>query len=619
MSRPDTLRRIAGEEPGRTALVCLGLAGLVAAVYGRTLGFGFVYFDDNTLIFENPAVRAGLTLQGLKWAFDWGNGVTYWHPLTWLSLMLDVQISGLSPGAMHAANALLHAANAVLLFAFLRRASGLPWPSALAAALFAAHPLGVESVAWVTERKDVLSTLFWMLTLLAYARYAEGPSPRRYLPVLAAMAVGLTAKPMLVFLPVVLLGLDVWPLRRVAALGGPAEAAPIPKACPPVATSRLLLEKLPLLGLSILSVAVTTASHPVTGAALTDVPFSRMLANALVSYPTYALKMLWPVNLAAHYPFPQAVPALEVVGAGLFLAAGTALALLWIRRRPYVFAGWLWYGVALAPTLKLNRFGLWYSVADRFAYVPLIGLYALLAFGLAEAASARPRLARAAPAAAAAALLAFSAVAFVQVGYWGSTTALYERMLSVSPNDAFALNNYGNAMKAQGRIELAVGYYRDAIRADPRYQLPRYNLGLALQERGRLAEAAHEYRQALDIYPDSGDVLNNLGVVLIEIGQFAEAEARLAAAARLAPDDPKPYNNMGILRLRQKRVEEAAARFAKAVSLSPASPDRYANLAVALLMLGRTSEAREALLAALRLDPGFAPARELLARQGVGP
>ncbi|MDD4953163.1 MAG: tetratricopeptide repeat protein, partial [Desulfovibrionaceae bacterium] len=483
------------------ALVCACLVGLAVVLYLKTLGHGFVYFDDNVFVFENPAVCRGLCWANVKWAFSNLGQYAYWQPLTWLSLMLDSTLHSIDPMGFHLTNLVLHALNTGLLFLFFFRATRRLWPSAFIAALFAAHPMHVESVAWITERKDVLSALFWMLGLHAYLGYARRPGPAAYGLVVAAIILGLMAKPMLATLPCIFLLLDYWPLARFRFAGPTRGPGASPLAAP---TSRLILEKLPLLALSAASIIMTIISHPgsgITGSA----PLSLRLANALVSYPIYMGKLVWPSNLAAHHPFPDSIAAWEAAAALALMVAATALAAWLGRRRGWALTGWLWFVIALTPTLKLNQFGLWYSTADRFAYLPYIGLYLVAAFAGADILG--PRLSRRVLAAAAVgAILALGLRAFIQLDSWRDTEALYARILEIHPKDAFALNNYGNALRAQGRTGEAAKMFEAAARNRPGYALALYNLGLTLQDLGRTYEAEAAYDQALNVQPNNADI-----------------------------------------------------------------------------------------------------------------
>ncbi|HWR98000.1 MAG TPA: tetratricopeptide repeat protein [Candidatus Methanoperedens sp.] len=513
-------RRVAEERPrgagirGRSfppLFAVLLLLALTAAVYSPVTGFDFVNFDDDRYVTRNEAVRGGLSARGVSWALtDLGSG--NWHPLTWLSHLTDVELFGLDAGGHHAVSLLLHLANTALLFAALRALTGAPWPSAAAAALFALHPLHVESVAWVSERKDVLSALFWMLGLLAYARYARRPSPARYAWVAAALALGLAAKAMLVTLPLVLLLLDWWPLGRLRAAGsGPG--APSPAA----AARALFLEKIPLLLLSGLAGAITLAAQ--RGVPLL-VPLevretAARVSNALWGYLWYLGKTLWPSSLAVYYPFPAGGPPLgKTVLAALVLAAVTLLVLRGRRSRPALAVGWLWFLVVLAPVIGLIQAGN-QAVADRYTYLPLIGLFLAAAWGVGD-----PRRRWPAPRAVTAALSAVTLAAVaalalassLQVRHWRNSRTLFERAVEVTPAHPVTLNNLANALTAEGRDEEAIALYRRALLIRPD-AIVHANLGAALLRVGRLGEARESLREALARDPRLEEVRRTLAAL----------------------------------------------------------------------------------------------------------
>jgi len=381
--------------PYRNRLRAEFITGLIlifvtAAAYGQLSECDFVGFDDYVQLVDNPYLHEGITAETIAWAFGFEK-FTYWHPLTWLSHMLGFQMFGLNPGMQHLINLFFHIANTLLLFCVLKRMSGAFWQSAFVAGLFALHPLNVESVAWVTERKNVLSTFFWMLTMLAYVCYAARPSVLRYLAVFAALALGLMAKPMLVTMPFVLLLLDYWPLERFQ-LGRHAGNVSsetgtfVNSGYQPWPGSRLVAEKIPLLVLAAVSINMSTLSvQNLDTTILTgSVPMKLKISNALVSYVIYIKKMLWPSGLAVLYPYPEAVPLWQAVGAGLLLAGVTMLVLRKIKLQPYLSVGWLWFIGTFVPVIGLVQVGLWPAMADRFAYVPLVGLFILIAWGISD-------------------------------------------------------------------------------------------------------------------------------------------------------------------------------------------------------------------------------------------
>jgi tetratricopeptide (TPR) repeat protein len=515
----------------------IGAALVVATllVYCPCFDHPFVNFDDVGYVAENWHVRDGLSAGGVDWAFTTFDKAN-WHPLTWLSLQLDSTLyGGPKAGGFHLTNVLLHAANVLLLFLVLGRMTGAVGRSAVVAGLFALHPLHVESVAWVAERKDVLSTLFWILTLAAYLHYVRRPGVLRYLLVVLAFALGLLAKPMLVTLPCVLLLLDWWPLGR---LTGPVPAAQTAGASPaarPTTVRRLLLEKLPLFALALASCAVTLLAQS-RGEAVKSFeafPPGARAANALLAYVGYLGKTFWPARLAVFYPHPGAsVSVAAALGAGVLLVIITALVLGPGRRRPYLAVGWLWYVGTLVPVIGLVQVGI-QGMADRYTYVPLIGVFLMLTWGAADLAAAcrLPRLALAG--AAAVALSACAVLSWVQVGYWSSPQSLWEHALEVTEPNVVALSNLAECYRDQGRFEAARRAYERAVAVDPGQPHPHRYLGDALAKLGRWEEAADEYRTAVRLDPDLFVAHYNLGMVLAGLGQWEEAVREYREALRL--------------------------------------------------------------------------------------
>jgi protein O-mannosyl-transferase len=571
------------------ALGALLLVGATFAAFYPVLSAGFVIYDDETYVLRNPHVQGGFGGDALWWAFTAGYA-SNWHPLTWLSHMLDWSLYGASPAGHHLTSLLLHAANAVALFLLLDRMTQAPWRAAFAAALFALHPLHVESVAWVAERKDVLSTLLWLLATWSYVAWTRRRGAARYLLVAALLALGLASKPMLVTLPLTLLVLDFWPLGRWEA-----ETA---------RTLRLVAEKLPLLALSLASAAVTwavQAASPALGS-LEEFSLGTRISNALVASASYLGKAVWPAGLAVFYPHPgTSLPPWKPVGAALLLAAITAAAVALRRRRPYVLAGWLWYLVTLLPVIGLVQAGE-QAMADRYTYVPLIGPFVAAAWGFPDAARALLAASRRArgesaagdrvlrwalPLGAGAVLLVLSVLTRAQVATWKDSVTLFERALAVTDRNYLAHLDLGAALAREGRADDALAHYREAVRIKPDHAMAQYDLGSALAARDRDGEAMEHYLRALALNPGYAAAHNNLGILLAKQGKIDEAARHYADAARLRPD------------------------FAEA----------HFNLAVALHALGRDAEARTELKAATRLGlkPPAGFARRLSGERDEGP
>jgi Tfp pilus assembly protein PilF len=534
----------------------LGLIVLTWLALGAACRHEFVNYDDPVYVIENKGVHHGLSLDGLRWAFTTYHAAN-WHPLTWLSLQLDYQLFGLQPWGYHLTNLLLHTANVLLLYGFLRGTTGAVGRSFVAAALFAVHPLHVESVAWVAERKDVLSTFLGLLALLAYAHHVRQPGWGRYLLVLAAFALSLLAKPMLVTLPFLLLLLDYWPLDRLSR-----HAVPL---------HRLVLEKIPLLILTIVLCLVTVQAQSRGQAVLPleALPLSERIPNAVVSYVTYLFRTIWPVRLAVFYPHPRAQQSmLLVLGAAGLLVSVTVLVLWYGRRRPYLPVGWLWYVGTLVPVIGLVQVGQ-QAAADRYTYVPLIGIFVLVVWGVADLlAWLRVRLA-AAWTGTAIVLLACVLLSRSQIRVWQNSGALWEHALSVTTNNAIAHNNMGNVLKNRGEPGAALREFTRALEIDPNLKEAHNNRALMLRRLGRLDEAIHHYHEALRLDPSASTTHINLGVALAMQGRLDEAVDRFMRALELAPDDGQAHHNLGLVRLNQGRLTEAEAQFRRALEINP--------------------------------------------------
>jgi Flp pilus assembly protein TadD len=543
-------------------LICLLLAVVTLTVYWRATGWGYVNFDDEDYVLRNPHLQAGFSFAGLRWALTttWASN---WHPLTWLSYLLDYQLYGLHPWGYHRTNLLLHVANSVLAFLILRKMTGAVGRSAVVAALFAWHPLHVESVAWIAERKDVMSTFFGLLSIAAYAHYAARPSPLRYLLVFAQFGVSLMAKPMLVTLPGVLLLLDYWPLRRETTI------------------TRLVWEKTPLVLLSAGSAVVTVVAQHQGGAlsSLEHLPFAWRLGNAVVAYVRYIWLMFWPHDLAIFYPHPRdTLSWVQIALATALLLGLTAVFLGAGRRYRYLSVGWLWYLGTLVPVIGLVQVG-GQAMADRYTYLPLLGLFIILAWGLPDL-LARGRLEHAVLAPIAIVALAVCLVlTWRQVLTWHDGGSVWEHALAVTSDNYVAHNNLGNYVGARGRMDEAIDHYREAIRINSAYADAWNNLGTALAGQGRLDEAVGIYLQAVRLRPSSATVRHNLGLALLRMGRDEEARAEFAEAVRLQPGYARAHHSLGRALVRLGRSDEAVGSFRHAVRLQPGVASFQASLA----------------------------------------
>ncbi len=591
--------------PRRRLTVIAGLFLVLAtlAIYGQVRNYQFINFDDNIYVTANPIVQEGLTLKGLSWAFTTTRGGN-WHPVVWLSHMLDYQFFGLNAGGPHLVNVGLHLANSLLLFLWLLYLTGSLGCSFMVAALFALHPMHVESVAWVSERKDVLSTFFWLLTMWAYVWYVRRPGAGRYLLILACFSLGLMVKPMLVTLPFVLLLVDYWPLGRLDFTGRAATAASSAPG-PGVSLQRLVREKAPLFGLAALFCLIALYAQRTVGAfwSLKTLPFTTRLANALTAYVGYIGKLFWPAHLAVAYPYPAHNPPLmPVLVAAGFLAALTFLALRQARRRPYLLMGWLWYLGTLVPVIGLVQVGR-QAMADRYTYVPYIGLFIAVVWGLAELA-ARWRTSRfLLPVGAGMVLAGLALCTWVQVGYWRNSISLYEHTLKVTSDNALVHVNLGVAFAEQGKLNQAIAQYTAAVRLKPDFVEAHFNLGAALAAQGKYKQAIAQYTETLRLKPNLAEAHNALGEALAATDQPDQAAAQYAAALRLKPNLAVTRNNLGVILVDQGKLAEAIAQFEKAIQIKPDFSQAYLNLGLAYMNRGDEAKANIIFKRALKIIP----------------
>ncbi len=595
-------------------------------LYFPVLRHDFVNYDDPKYVTENVQVKNGLTLAGELWAFKTGHAHN-WHPLTWLSHELDCRLYGLKPAGHHLTNLLFHLANTLLLFGVLFSMTGALRRSALVAALFAWHPLHVESVAWVAERKDVLSAFFWLLAMAAYARYvseskARSPAARVFYGLtLLSLVLGLMSKPMVVTLPFVLLLLDYWPLGRSAACGVTARPAkrsgdgsaelgktdePVVR---PVRLTSLLWEKAPMLALVFASCVVTffVQNRGGTLASLEAIPLPDRFTNALVSYFEYIRKMFWPNDLAVFYPLEPARAVWQWAGAGLFLLAISLAVIIPGRRRPYLVVGWFWFLGTLLPVIGLVQVGA-QAMADRYSYLPSIGLLIMVVWGIGELTQSWPRRNFILGSASAAVLAACAYCTATQLGYWRNSLTLFGHALEVTKNNATAHEALGQALDAQGQFGEAMGHYLAALKIDPRSPVTYYLMGLSSARQGNLPGAIEDYQESLRRREDP-DAHYNLANALTAQGKLAEAAFHYSAALRLEPDSADAQNNLGAVLARLGRTEEAIDHFKAALRINPAFPEARDQLGSLMLKLGRLEAARAHFEEAVRLKPDFVHAR----------
>jgi protein O-mannosyl-transferase len=521
--------------------ICLVLVLIIIVPYSQTSQFKFVHYDDDRYIFGNNHIQSGFDRSSVSWAFA-TFFASNWQPLTWLSLMLDYKMYGTSAGGYHVTNVLIHLVNTLLLFLILSRMTGGLWKSGFVAALFAVHPLHVESVAWIMERKDVLCAMFWMLTMAAYAYYADDPSLRRYVWVLVAFVLGLMSKPMIVTLPLVLLLLDFWPLRRLQGDGF-------------IASWRLILEKIPLIALSVLISAITIYGQDSSGALkpFADNGLSERVVNAVISYAGYMAKMLWPVNLACFYPYPTSFPTSVVLLSAAFLGVACFFSLRYIRTAPYLAMGWLWYLITLLPVCGIIQVGD-QAMADRYTYIPLIGLFIAIAWGIPDLLNRNPYNRQIISAAASATLLILVILTFKQVGVWKDSRLLFEHAIAVTEKNYVAHHGLAMALSEAGHQEAAMSHMIESLRLEKDARTIN-DLGVLLMNSGQYAAAEKYFLEAAARQSIRGEALNNLGASRALQGKLDEAVQAFEAALRQNPQSTSARNN-----LKRALIERAKSR-----------------------------------------------------------
>ncbi len=587
--------------------ICLFLILSISMVYAEVITYDFIGLDDDVYVFENPSVRSGLNLKSIIAAFTTTPG-GLWIPLTRLSLMLDYELYSLEAGGYHLTNILLHMANCLLLFWCLKKMTSCRWQSAFVAALLALHPMHVESVAWITERKDVLSMFFWMLTMLGYLRYVAKPAARRYLVMLLFFVLGLMAKPMLVTLPCALLLLDFWPLKRYRyLLQGDNKTD---RRSPVSALSVLIREKLPLFAIAAVAGSVTFVVQQRFGATadIDSISYPCRVYNALVSYVGYIGKMVWPRDLAVLYPHPgDSLPVSQIVLAGALLAAISVVVIFLRHKYAYLPAGWFWYLVTLLPVIGLVQTGP-QAMADRFAYVPFIGLYILIAWGVPDMFAGFDYGKRLLGPLAAAVLVVLLVTARHQASYWQNSITLFEHTLAVTENNHAIHTNLGVAFAEQDNIEEALRHFNKALHISPRNAKARFNLGIVLAGQGQAEQAISHFTRVLQVWPDDAQVHYQLGNLLAKSGATAQAAGHYAEALRIQPCFAEVHNNLGLLVAGQGRADEAVNHFRTALACKPAYADAHYNLGVVLAGQGNTTRAIHQYTRALQEDPGYAKA-----------
>jgi Flp pilus assembly protein TadD len=608
-------------------LVCALLAVLTLAVYFRVVELDFVSYDDDVYVTANSRIQSGLSWDNLVWAFS-STSAANWHPMTWLSHMLDCGIFGLKPEGHHLTNLVIHLANVLLLFWVLQLMTGALWPCALVAALFAVHPLNVESVAWVAERKNLLSTFFWILTLWAYVWYAARPGLKRYVAVVGLFALGLMSKPMVVTLPFVLLLLDYWPLRRLAPPASESGAeskraakrshtAKLRPDYPRRSLPGLLLEKAPLILLAAGASVITVIAQKKGGAvgAIEVFSISARITNAVVSYADYLRQMIWPAGLAVIYPHPkEALPVWHVAASAIALVSITALVLWRATRERYAVVGWLWYLGTLVPVIGLVQVGL-QARADRYAYVPLIGLFVLIVWAGFDYSGKGGFSRKWSIGISVCVVGLLSVVTHLHLNHWRNSISLFQHAVDVTDNNAVAHNNLGELLAGRGRLDEAAAHFTRAVEINPEFDQALHNSGMMLAQQRRLDEAIEQFSKTVEINPRFLEAYNKLGAALAERGRLDEAVAALSKALELNPNYPSAHGNMALVLEQQGKLDEAIAHYSEAlrymanIGMSAQTHYRVGSL---LVKKGEKDQAVAHYREALRLKPDYSQAKQAL-------
>jgi tetratricopeptide (TPR) repeat protein len=628
------VQRISNYRP--KLLICLFLTLAVLAAFWQVKNNDFVNFDDPRCTTENLHIQGGLNLEFLKWAFTTSHA-GYWQPLTWLSFVMDYQLFGLNPGGYHLVNLLLHTVNSLLLFLILNRMTHALWKSAFVAALFALHPIHVESVAWIAERKDVLSAFFWMLTMGAYVRYTEKPGVKKYLLTIVFFSFGLMAKPMLVSLPCVLLLLDYWPLGRLRfnhSLDVPkiSESKKERKRARKISASAkgkevtlpdqsrflqrlwpVIREKIPFFALSAISSIVTAIGQQKVGAieSLEILPIGARIGNALISYIRYIGMTIYPHGLAVFYPHKGTPSAWEVVLAAAFLLIATLIIIRWAAKMPYLAMGWLWYLGTLVPVIGIIQVGM-QSMADRYTYIPVIGLFVATAWAVPDIARNWRYRQYILMTGAGIVLSALMFLTWMQVKYWQNSITLFEHAIQVTDNNYLAHNNLGFALSDAGKREEAIAHYREAIRIKPSYENAHFNLGNHLSAQGRTDEAILCYQEALRLRPNYAKAHNNLAALLISKKMFKEAIGHYQEALKTDPSNSGTHYNLGVAWMSIDHFEDAIGQFQEAARINPRFIEAHNAWGIALARSGKTGEAIDHFREALKIKPDFREASDNL-------
>jgi protein O-mannosyl-transferase len=597
-------------------IIIMVLAVFVLAIYWPVQNFEFIIYDDYLYVIENFKIQSGITWGSIAGTFT-DIHTSNWHPLTMMSHMLDWQLFGSRAGGHHWTSVIIHIFNTVSLFLLLNNLTGTIWRSAFAAALFAVHPINVESVAWIAERKNVLSTFFWILTMLSYAWYVKQPSWKRYLPVFLCFALGLMSKPMLVTLPFVLLLLDYWPLNRTSIDTQKENRTDIQTFYQAGKTKLrfLILEKIPLFILTAISICLTVYAAKNSSTIADDmILLPKRFYNAIFSYVLYLKKLLWPTNLAIFYPYAD-IQICQVLPAALLLIFVTAIFCKYYKKYPYMAVGWFWYLGTLVPVIGIVQVGE-QAIADRYAYIPFIGIFIILSWAIAETVK-NPLWQKITSIAAVIILISLSVTAHSQVMYWKTSFSLFKNTLNVTEGNAVAHICMGAELMRENRIDEAIAQFNTAININPKdpvNYMAFIGLGQAFSLQNKKIEAIAAFKQALSINPKFDEAYYNIGLVLYQIGRMDEAIVEYKKAVALNKDRPNYHSSLGNVYMRQGKVKEAEKEYNEVLRIQPDNAGAHNNLAMVLMQQGRIDEAIKHFREAIKLQPAYANAHFYLAR-----
>ena len=598
-------------------IICVLLVLATFAIYSQVQNHGFLILDDHKYIKDNWKIKSGLSSESISWAFTTFY-FSNWHPMTWLSYILDYQLYGLNPKGYHLTNLFFHIANALILFMVLLRMTGKLWRCAFVAAMFAFHPLNVESVAWIAERKNVLSTLFWLLTMWAYIRYAQTKNLKTYYLVILFFTLGLMSKAMLVTLPFVLLLLDYWPLGRLKLEQGGSDNEVSAKSKYHVKSEflKLMLEKVPLFALTAGTCILTFISQQKGALINHNLSLSTRLTNAIVSYLEYLKKMVWPNELAVFYPHPERTLATwKWVVCFVVLVTITTISIRFIKKAPYFAVGWFWYLGTLIPVIGIIQVG-GQAMADRYAYVPLIGIFIIIAWGVPDFLEKWPFKKRALSISAVILIPMLMVITWTQVSLWENSISVFKHASRVADKKSYysyLINYYlGNAFWDKRKTGEAISHYKMAIELNPNYVTAYNDLGNALSAERKIEEAISHYKMAIEIKPDYADAHYNLGTVLFNAKMTEEAIDYFKEAIRVQPDYAKAYNSLGNALSAEGKIEEAISHYKMAIELKPDFVNAHFNLGTVLFNAKMTEEAIDFFKEAIRVQPDFALAHNNL-------